>query len=160
MHVLEFCQLRFYTTNMKAKIYSFLIFIVSLTSCEEDTSLNKMVLDKIIYHENADQVGIYQYHQNGLIKRYEYHFDNILLYYTDYAYSGDKLSSKKIYEKTIAGDYKLLQQDIYNYEFGRLKSVYMGDSQENIFSFTWDGEKITRVDYSYSWNRTLQKSFL
>jgi hypothetical protein len=119
-------------------------------------------LDEIIFHENADQIGKYQYHPNGLIKRYEFRFEGKLEEYTDYLYSGNKLNSKKTYQITIDGNYQLIRTDTFAYDAsGNIEVVYFDKdgSLETIYSFTWEDEKVTRVDYSSAWTGVFHMNF-
>lgn len=137
---------------MNSKIFLLLIIAsIGLFSCDEDYELNKTVIDEIIFHENVDQVGKYIYNRDGSVKRYEFHFDNKFLEYTDYLYSGNKLITRNYYEKRSDGNFTIFAHDTfaYNSEEQLTQAILNEDSPgEAIYELTWDGSRVSRIDYT------------
>ena len=139
---------------MKMRIVATFVVIFLFSSCRnDDTSLNKVVLDKIVYHENADQIGVFEYNSNGSIRRYNYNFNGPTVQYTDFVYSDNKLSSKVHFEKNNNGSFDIISRDVFTYaNDGKLEQVIKDKdgAAEYVYDFTWSDDQISRVDYRRS----------
>ena len=139
---------------MKTQILASLFIALQLISCrDDDTSLNKTVIDKIVYHENVDQIGSFEYNPNGSIRRYNYNFNGAVVQYTDFVYSDGKLSSKVYFEKNGAGAFEIIRRDLFVYDGGGNLSQLTQDkdgASEYVYDFTWTDGRISRVDYTHS----------
>lgn len=137
-------------------------FVLVLTSCEDDTFLDRTVLDKIVFHENVDQVGTYQYHSNGLLKKYLYTFNGSEVEYTDYHYNGEKLASRTIYQVDNNGEFDLVRTDVFTYHtdgnLSEMTNSYFGTT-EDTYSFSWQNKNVIRIDRTSVSSMGVQKDF-
>lgn len=139
------------------KINGLNVFLVALLacllSCDEDDFLDKTVIDKIVFHENADQVGVFKYLKTGRIKTYEYHFDNVLVQYTDYKYDGNNLVAKIYYEITNSGTFEVIAEDSFTYNSdGAIQTAIIDKARptQASYAFTWANGNLSRIDRSSS----------
>ena len=140
---------------MKASVFFyFFICVFVFSACRnDDTSLNKTVLDKIVYHENADQIGTFEYNSNGTVRRYNYNFDGTIVQYTDFVYTDGGLSEKIHFEKNSGGSFDIISRDVFVYDNNKMLDQVIKDKDgplEYVYDFTWADGKATRIDYSYS----------
>lgn len=139
-----------------------LLFIVFLISCnDDDQSLNKVVVDNIVYHEDADQIGKFVYHADGKIQAYQYYVDDVMVTYDEYIYTNDKLTAKNYFTLTNEG-YKLTDTDTYLYGSDGKLSQYLrlkNKPMETLYTLTWDGDHVVRMDYQYYSIATLIKGY-
>ncbi|MEO7987930.1 MAG: hypothetical protein ABI663_00210 [Chryseolinea sp.] len=141
---------------MKIKIYGLFLLLLSLLSCKDDESLNKLVLDKIVYHENIDQVGQFKYYSNGTIEQYQYYFDSKKIDYTNYLYKNGKLISKEFYTQSsnpVGSPYTLINTALFTYyQTGEIARAYSdGTSPEttDIYKYTWSNGNAVKVEILY-----------
>ncbi|MBL7858806.1 MAG: hypothetical protein JNM57_14045 [Cyclobacteriaceae bacterium] len=149
---------------MSAKLFRFVLMafvLVGISSCEKDEALNKRVLDKIIFHENVDQVGKYVYNSDGKIMRYEYYFDKQLVEYYDFIYNREgKLVTKAYFEKKASGAFVKIYEDVLTYNAsGQNDKITLGGPAGTKYFITWDGDKISRIDYITSYFGVEHRSF-
>ncbi len=139
--------------NIKTLLY-LIIILITAASCNDDHFLNKLVLDKVVYHENIDQIGQFKYNSNGTVQRYEYYFDNNKDEYLDYLYSNGKLSAKNYYHKLSNTDnspYLLTQTQLFTYSpNGEIAKAYLDtENVSYVYSFVWSNGEIVKIEVSY-----------
>ena len=141
---------------MKIKIYGLFLLLLSLLSCKDDESLNKLVLDKIVYHENVDQVGQFKYYSNGTIQQYQYYFDNKQKEYTNYLYKNGRLVRKEFYSQLnnpIESPYILTNTTLFTYyPTGEIARAYLDrtlSKTTDIYRYTWSNGNAVKVEIIY-----------
>jgi hypothetical protein len=141
---------------MKIKIYGLSLLLLSLLSCKDDDLLNKLVLDKIVYHENVDQVGQFKYYSHGSIQQYQYYFDNKKIDYTNYLYKNGRLISKEFYTKlnnSADSPYVLTNTTLFTYyQTGEIARAYLErtlSETTDVYKYTWRNGNATKVEIVY-----------
>lgn len=153
-------------TTMKIKIYGLSLLLLSLLSCNDDDSLNKLVLDKIVYHENIDQVGQFKYHSNGAIQQYQYYFDNKQIDYTNYLYKNGRLTSKEFYTKlnnSVESPYILTNTTLFTYyQTGEIARAYLEQALSettDVYKYSWSNGNAVKVEIIYDSGTSVQSIY-
>ncbi len=138
--------------------------LLILSSCKDDDFLNKLVLDKIVYHENVDQIGQFKYNSDGKIQQYQDFFNNKQTSYIDYKYSDGSLKERDYFSTYSGGDsFIQTQSQLFSYTAnGELHKAYVDDSAQDvseIYTYTWVDGNVSKVEIASQGSSRLEKFY-